>query len=81
VSHIVECRGYGVTLTPWACLENQLSPMCLPGWPCESCETAVGVAVTPPLNEGKVMRAISRKPSSYDRKSMSRAVARSLGLI
>ena len=41
----VECAGYGVSLTLWQCLENQLSPYCLPGWPCETCEEAVGIVV------------------------------------
>jgi hypothetical protein len=37
----IECRGYGVSLSPWNCIENQVSLYCLPGWPCETCETAV----------------------------------------
>ncbi len=40
------CRGYGVPeMTPERCLANQLSPFCLPGWPCETCEEGVGVVV------------------------------------
>ncbi|MHB9075822.1 MAG: hypothetical protein ACYC6G_20155 [Desulfobaccales bacterium] len=41
---VVDCTGYKVKITPWACIENQLSTMCLPGWPCEECEEAIGVA-------------------------------------
>ncbi|MHB9074641.1 MAG: hypothetical protein ACYC6G_14080 [Desulfobaccales bacterium] len=41
---VVDCRGYKIRITPWACIENQLSTMCLPGWPCEECEEAVSVA-------------------------------------
>ena len=42
----VDCRGYGITLTPWWCIENQL--LCAadyPGWPCHDCEQAVGLAI------------------------------------
>lgn len=35
------CQAYGVTLSPWRCIENQLSLYCLPGWPCETCESAI----------------------------------------
>jgi hypothetical protein len=39
----VECTGYGVRLSPWQCLWNQLSVFCLPGFPCETCEKAVSI--------------------------------------
>jgi hypothetical protein len=32
-------------MTPERCLMNCLSDFCLPGWPCETCEEGVGVAV------------------------------------
>jgi len=41
----MECRGYSSTLTPWRCIENQLSDFCLPGWPCHDCGRAVGLAL------------------------------------
>ncbi len=39
------CNGYGLIITPWWCLENQLSPMCLPGFPCHDCPQAVAIAL------------------------------------
>lgn len=41
----IECREYGVRLSPWHCIENQLSLYCLPGWPCETCELAVSIRI------------------------------------
>lgn len=50
----VECAPYGREMTPWQCLENQLSLYCLPGWPCETCEGAVTIQIPPdpPLEKG-----------------------------
>ena len=59
----MKCRGYHRDLTPWACLENQLSPMCLPGWPCHECRQGVRIAVN------------RRKPKTIP-KALTRAVAR-----
>jgi hypothetical protein len=109
----LDCRGYGVVLTPWRCIENQLSLFCLPGWPCECCEKAVTIQIParPPSlkGEGAKMAQVGdglhnppragssfpdpggatslkktktrRKKSFYDPKTMTRAVARDLGLI
>ncbi len=41
----IECQGYGATLTPWWCIENQLSIYCLPDFPCHDCQAAVGIRV------------------------------------
>jgi hypothetical protein len=81
---VVDCRGYGVLLTPWNCLENQLSLFCLPGFPCHDCE--VGVGLGPAGVELRRHRlktcATDRKPKTQDiLKGMSRAVARDLGLL
>lgn len=60
----VECAGYGVRLTPWQCLENQLSLYCLPGWPCETCEGAVTIQIppNPPLAKGEEIEAKVARP-------------------
>lgn len=68
----ITCKGYGVEMTPWRCIENQLSPMCLPDFPCHNCETPVGV--------GLAAKTPSRK-RRWDKKTMSRTVARDLGLV
>jgi hypothetical protein len=60
-------------MTPWRCIENQLSPMCLPEFPCHDCETAVGLAIA--------YAKMSRQKKSWDPKTMTRAVAKDLGLI
>jgi len=94
----VECSGYGLTLTPWWCIENQLSDYCLPGFPCHECEAGVTIIPpSPPLEKGgeKDRRRDARptgdaRPAHGKRKTenrkqllrtMSRAVARDLGLI
>jgi hypothetical protein len=54
----LECRGYGVTLTPWWCIENQLSDFCLPGFPCHDCEAGVTIIPpAPPLEKGGEIEA------------------------
>jgi len=89
----VECRGYGVTLTPWWCIENQLSDFCLPGFPCHTCEAGVTIIPAAPQKDHRLQVkdhrlqtcATNRKPKMENRKrvlkGMSRAVARDLGLI
>ena len=51
----MKCRAYQTELSPWGCLENQLSPMCLPGWPCETCEE--GVTIAPSMNKDHRLEA------------------------
>ena len=87
----VECRGYGVTLTPWWCIENQLSDYCLPGFPCHTCEA--GVTIIPPaIRTAGGDACATGEPCATNQKTitksqkrllkgMSRAVARDLGLI
>ncbi|TSA13564.1 MAG: hypothetical protein D4R73_00630 [Deltaproteobacteria bacterium] len=60
----VECTGYGRQMTPWQCLENQLSLYCLPGWPCETCEGAVTIQIppSPPLSKGGEIEAKVGQP-------------------
>ena len=41
------CTGYLVELTPFNCIENQLSEFCLPGFPCHGCEAALTIRSTP----------------------------------
>lgn len=50
----LECRGYTLTLTPWGCILNQLSDYCLPGFPCETCQSGVTIQIppSPPLGKG-----------------------------
>ena len=43
IAESLPCRPYGVTMTPWRCVENQLSEYCLPGWPCHECDQAVTI--------------------------------------
>lgn len=71
----IECAGYKVSLTPWHCLENQLSLYCLPGFPCETCEAA-GTIQIPPFKAGEDARPTkpTRRPSWW--KNASKAVQR-----
>jgi len=75
----VNCQGYGATLTPWSCIENQLSLYCLPGWPCHECE-GVGITVALPKTVAGRRDACPTKPKTIP-KDMTRAVAASMGLI
>ena len=79
----VECHGYGITLTPWGCIENQLSDFCLPGFPCHDCETGVTIrtAGRMPVPLEKANRKLKTENRKQVLKGMSRAVARDLGLI
>lgn len=76
----VECRGYGVTLTPWWCLENQLLAWGLLGWPCHECGEAVGIGISAEMqkNMTKIMPKPKRRRAPQ---GMTPAVARALGLI
>jgi hypothetical protein len=67
----VNCRGYGMVMSPWRCLQNQLSFFCFDDWPCWTCPNPVTIALPPEMAQGK------RKPRP---KGMSLAVAKSLGL-
>lgn len=69
---MITCDGYQLTMTPWRCIENQLSDFCLPGFPCHVCQAGVGL--------GLRMAGGDARPT-WDKKTMTRAVARDLGLI
>ena len=45
VIYYLVCSGYKMRMTPWRCVENQLSPMLMPDFPCHTCTQAVGVGV------------------------------------
>jgi len=83
----VDCKGYRTRLTPWECIENQLSIFCLPGWPCHTCPEARGLGLPPDLTKKEAACQPERQTSTgkqvvnYDPKTMSRAVARAMGLI
>lgn len=70
---LILCEGYRLTMKPWRCIENQLSDYCMEGWPCLDCETGVGLAIA----HAKMPKC----KAGWDRKTMSRSVARDLGLI
>ena len=82
---MIACDGYKLTLTPWRCIENQLSDYCLPGFPCHECEAGVSIIPPSPLKTGGDARSANGKRKTANRKqvlkTMSRAVARDLGLI
>ena len=90
---MITCDGYGLSLTPWRCIENQLSDFCLPGFPCHECEAGVSIIPpSPPLKKGGEQerrrdagptKTRNPKPKTQNQllKGMSRAVARDLGLI
>jgi hypothetical protein len=72
----VECSGYRLTLTPWWCIENQLSDYCLPGFPCETCEAGVTIRTTgwKPVPLKKPKPQPKRRPAWW--KNASKAVQR-----
>ena len=68
------CKGYRVEMGAFNCIENQLSDLCLPGFPCHEC----GAALT--------IKAVLRDPSPPRRvkhprgwADMTPAVRRSFG--
>lgn len=75
----VDCQGYHAVLTPWRCIENQLSPMCLPGWPWHECE-GVGLGLAQPKIVAGRRDAGPTKPKPIPQ-GMTRAVAVALGLV
>ena len=87
---MITCDGYQLTMTPWRCIGNQLSDFCLPGFPCHECQAGVGLGLKDGGRDARPAhrleaRATNRKLKTENRKqllkSMSRAVARDLGLI
>ncbi|MFA5381802.1 MAG: hypothetical protein WC356_01460 [Candidatus Micrarchaeia archaeon] len=41
------CKGYGVEMSFFHCLENQLSDFCLPDFPCHTCEAPLTINPAP----------------------------------
>lgn len=67
------CNGYGVEMSLWNCVENQLSDFCLPCFPCHECPAAITLRIAP---QKRLKLTID-----YDRMGMTPAVARAMGLI
>lgn len=46
------CEGYRESMTLFRCIENQLSPFCLPGFPCHECQAALTIKPAPVPSRG-----------------------------
>ena len=67
------CKGYNKEMELWDCIKNQLSIFCLPHFPCHSCEGGVSISIPIPVAKNTVKNKIP--------KGMSKAVAKSMGII
>lgn len=89
----IVCAGYRMRMSPWRCLQNQLSDYCLPGWPCWTCDTMVTLALSGEgarIRRGADLTVVEPKPGGktgrkQERKrwppGMSKAVALAEGLV